>query len=174
MVGSYFPYYFTKDLKISMSQVAFWAMLSNMGYFLTARAWGKKIDRASSPLGTLFWASLLVSFSPLFYAVFGDQAVVKSFAPFEFFINGVGWGGFYLSLIALLFRVVPEEKTTIAFSLFSCVIGLSSALFTFLGGELAHALSQVGGFRVLWALGGGLRFLVIFLLFKKLLVFKKV
>ncbi|MBI3534126.1 MAG: MFS transporter, partial [Deltaproteobacteria bacterium] len=54
MVGPYFPYYFTKELKISMSQVAFWAMLANAGYFFTAGYWGKKIDQTGSPLSVLF------------------------------------------------------------------------------------------------------------------------
>ncbi|MBI3534487.1 MAG: hypothetical protein HY072_03230, partial [Deltaproteobacteria bacterium] len=118
----------------------------------------------------LFWSSIIVSFSPIPYCFFTSALAVKCFAPFEFFLNGIGWGGFYLSFMTLLFRVVPDKKTTLAFSVFSCVIGMSSAVFTFLGGKFALLLMPYGGFPVLWGIGAGLRYLVVFSLFKKCLI----
>ncbi len=174
MTGPFFPYYFTKDLKIPMSRVALWIVIANSGYLLTARWWGKKIDRTGSPQNTLFVSSLLVACSPLLYFFVSSPQWVCILAPFEFFMNGIAWAGFYLSIMTLLLQRVPEEKTTLAFSLFAGASGLSSGCLTFLGGKLAQELAPYGGFRVLWLIGSLLRFVVLGLFFTKIFRAKRV
>ena len=75
---------------------------------------------------------------------------MSAIGPVEYFFNGVGWAGFQLALIALLFKSIPPQRTAMCFSLYAAIAGLSGAVCTILGGRLALWLAPVGGFRALW------------------------
>ncbi len=154
--GPYFPYYFTKELHISMSTVALWAVISNSGCLLTAGLWGRRMDRIGSPFSTLWLACHLVVLSPLPY-VFRSADVIRWIAPFEYFINGISWAGFFLSMTALVFRTAPDGKNASYFSVYAAVVGLACAIGTLLGGRVAEWLTAYGGFRALWIVGSVLR-----------------
>lgn len=160
IAGPYFAYYFTRDLKISMSQVVFWALFTNAGAFLSSSFWGRWIDSSKNPLKILLISGSMIALSPLIYYLLPDSAV-SIIAPYEYFFNGVAWGGYTVSMTALLFRSVPQEKNAIYFSVQAAAQGLAGALFAFLGGQLAEYFS--GGFRSLWGLTSFLRFFVLFI-----------
>lgn len=160
IAGPYFAYYFTRDLKIPLSQVVFWILFTNAGAFISSVFWGRWIDASKNPLRVLMVTGGMLGLSPLIYYVFPDSAITH-FAPYEYFFNGVAWGGYMVSLSALLFRSVPQEKNTIYFSVQTAAQGLAGAFFAFLGGQLAESLS--GGFRSLWFVAFVFRFSVLIL-----------
>ena len=148
MGGPYFPYYFTKELHISMQSIAVWAMLTNLGYVLSAGFWGKKID-LDGPKNVLWKMGNVIALAPLVYVLPG-AAAIRWIAPFEYFANGVFWCGYNIALSTLLFRTCPKGKNAAYFSVYAACFGIAGAAGTLLGGSLAETLSSVGGFRALW------------------------
>jgi MFS family permease len=164
LAGPYFPYYFTKELHIPMSQVAFWLVLSNIGCLCAAGYWGRKLDRTGDARPTLRFTSILISISPLFYLT---PAVhwIRLIAPVDYLTNGMIWVGYQLALTTLLFKAIPSERPAFCFSIYTAAAGLTGAAGSLLGGRLASLLLPWGGFRALWLLAGLLRLAVVFGLF---------
>jgi len=149
--GPYFPYYFTKDLKIPMDLVAIWMVLTNVGCFVASAAWGRRIDRLGDPRSMLWVLGHLIALAPLWYLV-PSAEWIRWIAPVEYLTNGIWWSGYVLAMTALLFEACPKEGSARYFSVFTAASGLSGALCSFLGGNLAHWLAPWGGFRALWVI----------------------
>jgi MFS-type transporter involved in bile tolerance (Atg22 family) len=151
MAGPYFPYYFTKELGFSMSTVVIWSLMTNLGAFVFAKSIGHAVDRVTGVNWLLWLGCGLISLSPLPYAFFGRDFLFY-FGPFEYFVNGVGWMLFNLSMMKLLYQVIPEGNATRFFSVYAASVGAACALGTSLGGLLADQLISWGGFRALWVI----------------------
>lgn len=165
IAGPYFPYYYTKELHIPMSQVALWAMLANFGAALASWVWGRRIDRLKNPKSVIFFTGHLIGLSPLPYVV-ASAAFVRAVAPFEYFMNGVAWAGFQLGITTLLFQLSPRGRgNAIYFSVYAAAAGVAGALGTGLGGLLASWLAPWGGFRALWIVASALRLGGLWILF---------
>jgi len=168
LAGPYFPYYFTKELGIPMSSIALWITLTNLGCFIAAGAWGKKLDRSQNPISIIWWMGHLVALSPLPY-LFSSADTIRWIAPVEYFFNGMAWTGYWLAMTSLLFRSCPEGKNAAYFSVYTAACGVAGAFGTFVGGNLAQALTQYGGFRALWAIAAIARLTVLWSLHRRLL-----
>ena len=151
MAGPYFPYWFTKELHIPMSSVAYWSILTSIGCFISAALWGQKIDRAGDPRKTLWITGHLIAFAPLPYLVM-STAAIRWIAPFEYFTNGLYWSGYTLSITTLMLWATPKKNNSAYFAVYSAINGLAGALGTLLGGQIAQLLSAHGGFRALFAI----------------------
>jgi hypothetical protein len=150
LAGPFFPYYFTRELRIPMSTIAFWTVLMNLGWFLAAVAWGKWMDRKRDRLGAGFWvATHMICLSPIYYVVPG-LAWATRVGPIDYFTNGIAWAGYSLFLTTRLMSVCPRGKSAYYFSVNSAASGLSGVLGNLLGAQLAIALQPWGGFRALW------------------------
>ena len=159
-VGPFFSYFFTRDLKLSMSEVALWAVCSNVACFIFSPYWGKRVDRMGSPIRVVFFCAALWALSPLPYAI-PSVEWVRRLGPLEFFINGIAWSGYQIGMTSILTRVVPRESNLRAanyFSVYTFCLGVAGAIATLLGGKLAALLEPYGGFRTLWVLGSIVRF----------------
>jgi MFS family permease len=163
--SSYFPYYFTKELRIPMSQVATWIVLANLGCMLAAGRWGKYLDRTRNAARSMRIACLLISISPVFY-VSSSLKWVHFIAPLDYFSNGMVWIGFQLAMVTLLFKAIPSERPAFCFSLYSASSSLAGAICCLLGGRLAVWLQPWGGFRALWLITSVCRVLVIWGFFR--------
>lgn len=166
MAGPYFPYYFTRDLQIPMSQVAIWMLVATAGCLASSAFWGRRIDRAD-PARSVLLAAAPICLSPLFYVI-SDAALLRRIAPLEYFLNGASWAGYLVGMIALLFRVVPRGRNAAYFSLSTAMSGLSGAAGSLLGGALAEALAGYGGFRALWVIAAAARGLCVLALYSLL------
>ncbi len=160
LTGPYFPYYFTKELGIPMSSIALWTVMTQIGGFLSAAAWGRKIDQARDPARLIFIAGNLIALSPLIYS-FRAAGTIQYFAPFDYTLSGVAWTGYTLAFNTLLFKVCPARRGAVCFSLYTAAVGLTGAAGNLLGGVLAEALAPLGGFRALFFVGALLRFGVV-------------
>lgn len=171
LAGPYFPYYMTKEIGVSIGSIAFWSMLTNLGCFLTARFWGKRIDRLGDPRSVLRIALYMIAASPLFYLM--SQGSMRKWiywiAPFDYLTNGMAWSAYVLSSTLLLLQSCPKDSGPIYFSMSSAGAGLAGALGVFLGGRLAVLLAPYGGFRALWVVASLCRFSVVWFCFKPLL-----
>jgi len=154
--GPYFSYYFTSELKVPMSTIAVWGIITNLGCFLSAPVWGRKIDRSGAHR-SVWIAGIMMASSPLWYCV-RSVAWVRAIAPFEFFTNGLAAVGYTVAGNALLFQAAPHEDNAAYFSVYTAASGLVGALAAFLGGRLAVWLGPYGGFRALWLVSSGVRF----------------
>lgn len=159
----YFAYFYTRELHFSLGTVAAWTVIANLGNFLAATFWAKRIDNPNGLMPTLFITGHLVAMAPLFY-VLPSAEIVVYIAPFEFFLNGIAWSGYGIANSTLLFRSCPEGKNTVYFAAYSAMSGLAGAVGVVAGGQLAHALAAYGGFRALWLIGATLRFAAIWML----------
>jgi MFS family permease len=175
LASPYFPYWFTKELGIPMSHVAYWLALTNLGCMLAAPFWGKLVDRRGDSRQTLRLTGTLVALSPLFYfSTFGMGARwVELIAPFDYFSNGIIWVGYQLAMTTLLFRSVPNRRAAYCFSLYSAACGVSGAACSLIGGRLALWLAPWGGFQALWVIATTLRLVSIWGLFPLLYSNKK-
>ena len=69
IAGPYFPYFYTKELHLPMSTVAFWIVGQTVGSFLSAGFWGRRIDKIKDAVPTLFICGNLMAVSPLIYTL---------------------------------------------------------------------------------------------------------
>lgn len=167
LAGSYFPYYFTKELGIPMSYVAVCVTLTNVGAFLASRQWGQRLDGLGDPRRIVWITAHLIALSPLPY-LFRSAAIIKGIAPVEYFANGIVWSGFMLSTTRLLFETIPKERNAAHFALFYGANGLVGFAATLLGGHLSEWLLPWGGFRALWVVASACRLGVLWTLFRLL------
>lgn len=181
LAGPYFPYYFTKELQIPMSSVAFWSAMTNLGCFFAATYWGKLIDRIADPKFILRVTGLMFAISPLPY-ILTSTRILSWVGPIEYFINGFAHSGYMLTLITILYRFAPKtpldssgripdggiDMSAVYFSVYTAAVGLAGALCTFLGGMLAELLTPWGGFRALWIIAACVRAAVVLLLLKNI------
>ncbi|MEK6706183.1 MAG: MFS transporter [Bdellovibrionota bacterium] len=163
IAGPYFPYYFTKELGISMSAVAFWTMMANLGCLLASGYWGKYLDRFIEPSRAVWLVGSIIAVSPLPYVI-PSASIIQMIAPVEFFFNGMAWAGFGLLMTKLIFNVCPKKENTAYFSLIAAANGLSGALCSMIGGNIAQWLTPWGGFRILWVIAAVARFGVLVVL----------
>jgi MFS family permease len=162
VASSYFPYYFTKNLGLPLSWVALWGGLLNLGCFLAAPFWGRRVDRLNCPYRVFWYAGHAISLSPLFYYLVRSASAIAWMAPLDYFVSGIFSSGFVLAQTALLIRLSPKGKAASYFSLYAAICGLSGALGTCLGGGLAEAFALSGGFRSVFLISFGLRFLALY------------
>jgi MFS family permease len=164
LAGPYFAYYFTKELGIGMSSVATWAMATNLGAFTAAGFWGARLDRVGGARTIVRVCAALIGLSPLWY-LSSDADVIRWIGGIDYFVNGMAWSGFTLSMTTLAIRHCPPGKNAAYFSVYSACNGLASGLAALLGGSLAQWLEPWGGFRALWVVASCLRFAVLIGLF---------
>jgi len=169
LCGSYYPYYFTKELHIPMSTIAFWIGITNLGSFCASNYWGKKVDQSRNLPDILWTTGHVVAFTPLLYFFFNQKGLIQTIAPIEYFLSGLAWSGFALAQTKLLFQLSPPNEGATYFSVYAVVCGLSGAICTFLGGQIAQFFAPWGGFRVLWLLGSVARLGVLRALCKPLI-----
>jgi hypothetical protein len=167
LASPYFPYYFTKELGFSMSQIAFWTVLTNIGCVVAAAKWGRYLDREGRhPRKTMRSMGSLVALSPLFYLVSSPEWV-RFIAPFDYFTNGIVWCGYWLGLTTLLYRAIPANSgVALCFSIYTAAAGLCGVAGSLLGGKLAVWLAPWGGFKALWVVSSLARFAVLWGLFR--------
>jgi hypothetical protein len=163
---SYFPYYFTHELHISMSSVVGWAVLTSVASFIVSSRWGKMVDQSADLRSILCTTGFILAMMPLVY-VFAPAALVRWYAPFDYFIYGLVWSGFNLANTALLFRASPPNNGVAYFSVYAAFCGISGAVCTFLGGNLAAHLSSHGGFRALWLIATLFRLIVLWIFLRE-------
>jgi MFS family permease len=160
MAGPFFPYYFTRELHLSMSTISFWTILTHLGWFSASIYWGKRADGAKR-LGRPFWFALcLIALSPAFYISASPQLAML-IGPIDYFTNGIFWAGYSLVYTTLLLEACPAERCGLYYSVYAASNGLAGAAGGLLGGQLAMILIPIGGFRALWALAAVLRLGVI-------------
>lgn len=169
-VGPFFPYYFTHELKLPMSYVSGWSMISNLGSVFASVYWGRKIDQHGTPLKVLLITGLIFAASPLFY-LSSSPEWIRWIAPPEHFVNGVAWTGINIAIYTLVFKVCPPGRSETYFSVYFAITGLTSAAAIYLGGVLAtllqsklNHLGSGAGFRALWVIGSVARASVVVLL----------
>jgi Na+/melibiose symporter-like transporter len=168
MAGPFFPYYFTRELHLSMSTVSFWTILTNVGWFAASVYWGKCAD-GKRRLGLPFWTALcLIALSPAFY-IFASPRAALWIGPIDYFTNGIFWAGYSLVYTTLLLEACPAERCGLYYSVYAACNGLAGAAGGLLGGQLAIVLIPMGGFRALWALATVLRLGVIALMYPLLI-----
>jgi len=160
LCSSYFSYFFTKELHIPLSTIAFWTCLTNLGNFLAAAYWARHAGRAASLPKILRNSGIYVAAAPLFYAL--PTAALFVIAPLEYFVNGLAWSGYTIAMTTLLFRSCPPKQCASYFALYAATCGLSGAMGTLLGGKIAFWLAPWGGFRALWILGSTARFGILY------------
>lgn len=160
--GSYFPYYFTRELHIPMSYFALWSGIASLGCFLTSNFWGKRIDKTGVPFDILRFTGAAIALSPLVY-LFKSPDLIIILAPIEYLFSGLMWSGFLLAQTKILLRLSPAEDSAAYFSVYATLCGLSGAIFTFLGGQLVQFLIERGQFRYFWLIASILRVLVLML-----------
>ena len=164
--GPYFPYYFTHTLKFSMGRVAFWSMLSNVGAFISAGFWGRKIDTTKSARSVLIVAAAMYAFSPLPYLM--PAWILKFVGPVEYFFNGFAFSAYTIGIATLGMAAVPDESATVYFSVFAAAIGITNLCSNFMGGQLAQWLIPWGGFRALWVVTSFARAVVAVIFLRRL------
>jgi MFS family permease len=165
LTGPFFPYYFTKELGLPMSSIAFWTVMTQIGAFASAGIWGRKIDQSPNPARLILISANIIALSPLIYSFRGIESI-KIFAPMDYTISGVAWTGYTLAFTTLLFRVCPPKNGAICFSLYAAAAGLAGACGNLAGGALAQAFQSLqdapgSGFRSLFFLGGVTRFALV-------------
>ncbi len=162
LASPYFPYYFTRELGIPMSQIAFWTVLTNAGCLLAAGRWGQALDRSAERARPVMRAmGTLVAISPLYYVV-QSRAFVHAIAPWDYLANGAIWVGYWLALTMLLYRSIPAGAgTALCFSIYTAAAGLCGALGSLTGGALADRLAPWGGFRALFVVSALARLAVL-------------
>jgi hypothetical protein len=161
LAGPYFPYFFTHELGISMGEVSFWTIASNLGSFLASGPWGRYLDR--HPLALKRVVAIcggLIVLSPLPYIVLGAD-VLRVLAPFEYALNGAAWSGLNLVILSSAFRWIPAKLNAPFFSLYTVILGLMGAASAALGGWIVEHFADAGGFRLLWGVGSGVRAMVL-------------
>lgn len=156
LAGPYFPYYFTHELRIPMSFVAFWTVLTNVGWFIAASGWGRKIDHGDGCRSSFWITANLISISPLFYAFTGASAVSR-LAPLDYLASGLAWAGYTLVFTKLLLERSGKGKCAGYFAVSSAATAIASAAGNLLGGQIASLF----GFRALFVIAAIARFGVV-------------
>ncbi|MEO5970186.1 MAG: MFS transporter [Bdellovibrionia bacterium] len=157
--GSYFPYYFTKELHLPMSYFALWSGIASLGCFLTSNYWGRRIDKTGVPFEVLRITSFAIAVAPLVYLIKSPE-IIKIVAPIEYLFSGLAWSGFLLAQTKILLRLSPMGDSAAYFSVYATLCGLSGAIFTFLGGQLVEFLIARGEFRSFWLIAAVMRLLM--------------
>jgi len=160
LAGTYFPYYFTKELGIPMSYIAVWAMLANLGNALSSAFWGRMVDRSGNPGRAIFLGGIMMACSPLLYII-PSAKVVMTLGLAEAFMSGVAWAGYNLAMTTLIFKTCPKGRNAAYFGVYAACSGIAGAACIFIGGALAKGLVAYGGFRALWLVASAARFAVI-------------
>ena len=160
LAGPYFPYYFTSELHIPMRSVAFWTVLTNLGWFAAATFWGRRVDRVGGSRPAFRLTTNFIALSPLFY-VFSSAATVSRIAPFDYFMNGMAWAGYILVYTKLQLERSPRGKCASYFAVGAVATAIASAFGNLLGGQIALWLQPYGGFRALFLIATFARFGVV-------------
>ena len=86
IMGPFFPYFFTREVEVSMSRIALWILVGNVGSLMTVGYLGARIDRTGNALEVLLWMGVLLAVSPLLY-VLPSKAAILWIAPPEHFLK---------------------------------------------------------------------------------------
>lgn len=167
IMGPFFPYFFTSEVEVSMSRIALWILVGNVGSLMTVGYLGARIDRTGNALEVLLWMGVLLAVSPLLY-VLPSKAAILWIAPPEHFLSGIAGGGLKVGILSLLCAVTPEERNSLYFCVYTAFIGVCGALGTFTGGLLLKFFQSTpalqihgSGFRAFFVGGAALRALAV-------------
>jgi len=125
-----------------------------------------------NPAKQMRFTAFFIAISPIFY-ITHNTYWMRIYAPFEFFLNGFMWSGYFVAFSSLLFKVCPREKNVFYFSLYTAFLGVCGGIGAFMGGKLAQWLTPWGGFSALWILATAVRLFCVFVLFAYLPQFKR-
>jgi MFS family permease len=147
IMGPFFPYFFTREVGVSMSRIAIWILLGNVGSLMTVGFLGSRIDRTGNALEVIRWMGLLLALQPLVYVLPSKGAIIW-IAPPEHFVNGIANSGLKVAILSLLWSVTPEGRNALYFCVYEAVTGVFGALGTFAGGFLVKLFQATPAFQV--------------------------
>ena len=111
LAGPYFPYYFTHEVGLSGSTVAFWCLMTQAGAWMSSSYWGRRMDQhhgvafeiGGAKVSIARLCTILMALSPLPYVI-SNAAILRWIGPVEYFINGVAWAGYTISFNTVVFQ----------------------------------------------------------------------
>jgi hypothetical protein len=169
LAGPYFPYYFTHEVGLSGSTVAFWSLMTQAGVWASSAFWGRRMDAhggvafhlAGRPVSILRLGTILMALSPLPYVI-ANPAVLRWIGPVEYFINGVAWAGYTIALNTIIFQRTRSSAfmSMVLFSSLTALQGILGAGASWLGSGIIGSVAQ-GGFATLWVVAAGARLLIV-------------
>ncbi|MBU6375000.1 MAG: hypothetical protein KGQ59_03305 [Bdellovibrionales bacterium] len=165
LAGPYFPYYFTRELGLNGSHVAFWSIMAQLGMWLTSSFWGRQLDLngglafrvLGKPLSVLKLGTILMSLSPLPYII-SNPPVIQWVGPAEYFINGVASAAYAIALNTLIFQRTRGNAfmSMTLFSAITAIQGILGASTALLGSKILDSFSSTG-FQALWVIAAASR-----------------
>ncbi len=167
--GPYFPYYFTHEVGLSGSTVAFWSLMTQAGAWASAAFWGRRMDQHGGvafhlfgkPVSILRLGTVLMALSPLPYVI-SDASILRWIGPAEYFINGVAWAGYTIALNTIIFQRTRSSAfmSMALFSTMTALQGLLGAGASWLGSKVIGS-APTGGFSLLWIAAASARLAVV-------------
>lgn len=140
IAGPFFSVYMIRTLQISFSLIATFGLVSGLFNTMGMRFWGGVIDDiGSKPL--LYACSVVAGLTPLLWlaAAPGSYSILWVIN----ILTGLAWSGIGLSTSQMLMSAAPKEGSSIYFSVFAAVTGLSGAIAPIVGGALVGMLNPV-------------------------------
>ena len=176
MAGPYFPYYFTHELKLNGSHVAFWSIMAQLGMWFTSSFWGRRLDSngglafrfLGKPISILKFGTILMALSPLPYLI-SNPKIVQWIGPVEYFINGVASAAYAIALNTLIFQRTRGNAfmSMTLFSALTATQGILGASTAFVGSKILD-IAPANGFQALWVIAAVARLGVVLFFCPKL------
>lgn len=167
--AAFFAAHMITNLKMTFTQISFYASVAALVAVVLNKPWGAMIDRFGCKPVIVFCA-FGISFVPLIWLL--PRPGHLSILLFEAIYSGALWTGLNLATFTIPIASSPTEKRTIYLAMFSMVTGLAFFISSIIGGWLAETWSalhwQIGfqtivNYHILFALSSVLRLSAAFL-----------
>jgi MFS family permease len=136
-----FPTVFMRTvLEIPYSYLGLYAALPAVGSLGATLFWGRLADRYGGRRGMMFSAGGMI-FVPLLWAM--NWKGHYTILPIAQLISGIAGSAFSVSWVPLMYRIIPEETTSLAASLTFLGWGIAGFLSPFIGGQIIERFVDV-------------------------------
>ncbi len=160
LITPFYNLYLLENLALNLNWVSFYASLHAATNLAMLVFWGKIADRIGNrPL--LLLIGILVALLPLSWLGVGNNTVsLWLWLPIIHLVKGSLWAALDLCSNNIQMEIAPTEHPSSYFAIAAAICGVSGALGTTVGSQLAQ-LTVVGGLSGVFAISTGVRLLAL-------------
>ncbi len=136
LAGPLTTVYVVKNLGGSTVSIAVISVVTTVAQLVSYRAWGWMADYIGKRK-VMLCCLVPIGLLPFWYYISPSAEFLYLFAV----LNGLGWGGFYLSSFAYLSEVMPKEAMSRNIAVYNIATTFATGTSNFLGGYIADITS---------------------------------
>jgi MFS family permease len=144
LVAPFFPVFMLRDLKFSYLTYTCLTIIVAISGILTIGRWGRYADRVGN-MKVVRLSSFLIGTLPVCWLISRNPV----YLIFVQILGGFAWAGFNLCAVNFIYDAVRPEKRVRCIAYFNVCSGVAVCAGALLGGQLAHSIPALMGYRIL-------------------------